>query len=141
VLTYQPASGNLQGSIVVSARGLTTDNKRRDAKMHEKVLKSSPHPLITLNILRADGVLDPETGGALQLEAELILLGQAHPLSFPVEISVSDMENGVLLATGAFMVPYVAWGLEDPSAVFLRVDKEVRVSFSAAGTLIPVPAP
>jgi hypothetical protein len=35
----------------------------------------------------------------------------------------------------------VAWGLTDPSAVFLRVDKEVRVTFSAAGTLAPVSDP
>jgi hypothetical protein len=141
VLTYAPAAGTLNGIIRMPATGLTTDNQRRDRKMHGQVLKSAEHPWIIMKLQRADGFLNPESGGALQIEAELVLLGQGHPVSFPVEISIIDPDSGRVRAAGAFSVPYVAWGLEDPSAVFLRVDKEVRVTFSADGTLAPASSP
>jgi len=141
ILSYEPHDGTLTGTITVAAAGLTTDNTRRDRKMHEQVLKSAAHPSIVMTLRRADGTLDPENGGYLQIEADLVLLGQPHPISFPVEIRVTDPEHGTVRAEGSFSVPYVAWGLTDPSAVFLRVDKEVRVTFSAAGTLTPVADP
>jgi hypothetical protein len=140
-LTHTLATGELAGAIELPAATLTTDNRRRDSKMHQQVLKSTEYPLIRMILRRADGILNPATGGALQIEADLVLLGRPHPVSFPAEITILDVETGRLRATGAFSVPYVAWGLEDPSSIFLRVDKEVRVTFSAVGILALAPTP
>jgi hypothetical protein len=40
-----------------------------------------------------------------------------------------------LHATGSFAVPYVQWGLKDPSTLMLRVNKEVQIDLSLNGTL------
>jgi hypothetical protein len=141
VLTYSADTGELIGSIGLAAAGVTTENQRRDHKMHQQVLKSAEHPRIALILRRADGDLNTTTGGALQIEADLELLGEPHPLSFPVEITILDPESGSFRASGAFSVPYVAWGLEDPSSVFLRVDQEVQVTFSTGGILGPETSP
>jgi hypothetical protein len=37
--------------------------------------------------------------------------------------------------TTAFPVPYVAWGMKDPSAFILRVGKQVDIRIHAAGTV------
>lgn len=37
-----------------------------------------------------------------------------------------------------FEIPYVEWGLDDPSTFILRVAKEVRVTIETAGTIIVV---
>ena len=140
-LDFAPEEGLLTGSVILAAAGLTTENESRDKKMQEEVLKSPIHPDIVLELKRAEGPFDPETGGDLQVEASLHLLGKSHPVSFPLEVTILMDEEGGFRAKGAFMVPYVAWGLKDPSKVFLRVDKEVQVSFSTAGTMRVTPPP
>jgi len=138
-LQYTPGEGLLTGAVILPAAGLDTGNKSRDRRMRGDVLESAAHPDIILMLERAYGVFDPGTGGDLQVEGSLQLLGETHPVSFPLEIIISLEEEGQFRARGAFMVPYVAWGLKDPSSIFLRVDKEVSVSFSAAGRLVAVP--
>ncbi|MCZ6746237.1 MAG: YceI family protein [Acidobacteria bacterium] len=140
-LEYAPGQGLLTGAVILPAAGLATGNQRRDRRMQGQVLESAAHPDIILTLERAEGAFDPETGGDLQVEGSLQLLGASHPVSFPLEIIILLDEEGRFRARGAFMVPYVAWGLKDPSMVFLRVEKEVRVSFSAAGRILAVPPP
>ncbi len=40
-------------------------------------------------------------------------------------------------AKGSFIVPYVKWGLKDPSIMILKVAKEVHIDLDLAGTLSP----
>ncbi len=46
------------------------------------------------------------------------------------------MQNDLVTATAKFSVPYVAWGMKDPSNLVLRVDKIVDVDVTLAGTLV-----
>lgn len=140
-LRFTPASGLLQGNASIRAASMTTGNHRRDRRMQQDVLESSAHPLIMLHGQRADGVLDPDSGGDLQIEALLEILGRKHPVSFPLEISILNAETGRIRISGSLKIPYVAWGLRDPSAIFLRVEKEVEVSFAGEGLLRPVLQP
>ncbi len=140
-LEFVPGQGLLTGAVILPAAGLTTGNQRRDQRMQGHVLQSETHGEIILTLERAEGPFDPETGGDLQVEGSLQLLGTSHPVSFPLEITILLDQEGQFRAKGAFMVPYVMWGLKDPGMVFLRVDKEVRVSFSAAGSILAVPPP
>lgn len=38
-------------------------------------------------------------------------------------------------ATTHFLIPYVAWGIKDPSFALVRVEKEVAMDVAAKGTL------
>jgi hypothetical protein len=60
------------------------------------------------------------------------ILGQAHEITIPLKIQIVDDR---FTATGDFEVPYVTWGLTDPSTFVLRVAKVVTVSTSAEGTI------
>jgi hypothetical protein len=45
------------------------------------------------------------------------------------------VQNDLVTATTTFAVPYVAWGMKDPSNLVLRVDKTVDVRVVLTGTV------
>jgi hypothetical protein len=46
--------------------------------------------------------------------------------------------NGTQIsATTHFPIPYVAWGIKDPSIPFVRGEKEVAIDILAKGSLSP----
>jgi hypothetical protein len=47
------------------------------------------------------------------------------------------IEGSSLTAKGMFVVPYVKWGLKDPSIFILKVAKDVQIDMTLAGTLAP----
>jgi len=48
---------------------------------------------------------------------------------------VVHLEGSTWTATADFTVPYVNWGMKNPSVLFLRVGNDVKVRFHAAGTV------
>jgi hypothetical protein len=50
----------------------------------------------------------------------------------PVKASV---ESGRFTATSRLSIPYVKWGMRDPSSLILRVSKTVEVEINLAGTI------
>lgn len=131
-LRFGPDTGIADGEIVVDATSADTANRSRDKKMHSRVLLSQAHPTIVLRPRGVIGDLRPERKSAIEIEADLELLGKAHPIRIPLTVQI---HGGLFTADGTFEIPYVEWGLEDPSTFVLRVAKEVRVNVSATGTI------
>jgi len=74
----------------------------------------------------------------VSLEGMLTFHGAEHPMTLPARITVDGTR---LLAELDFDVPYVAWGLHDPSFLFLRVAKVAKVHVRTEGELsAPLPA-
>jgi hypothetical protein len=49
-----------------------------------------------------------------------------------------DTTGNKVSAKATFSVPFVDWGMHDPSILFLRVEKSVVVTVTASGTLSEV---
>jgi polyisoprenoid-binding protein YceI len=131
-----PDSGALRGAIIIDATALATGNERRDRKMHAEVLESGPFPSIILRPRRLRGPFDPYRGGTVVVEAELETHGARHEVRLPLRIKVDGQRATV---TGSFTLPYVEWGMADPSVFLLRVAKEVLVQVDLAADLLPAP--
>ena len=58
--------------------------------------------------------------------------GQQPPMTLEVKARV---EGQILTADTSFAIPYVAWGLKNPSALFLRVNDQVNIHIHAVGQL------
>jgi polyisoprenoid-binding protein YceI len=126
--TFDTESGVASGEAVVDAASAGTDNPKRDKKMHGSVLLSAEHPRIVLRAERLEGVLDLTGTSAVTLVGALELLGVSHPIRVPMTVTV---DGDTARVDAAFSVPYVAWGLKDPSTFVLRVGKEVPVTIHA----------
>lgn len=136
-IVLDPESGAASGRIVLDATSAETGNRRRDGKMHEKVLESARYPDIVFTVARVSGSLRPAGRSDLQLHGTLTMHGVERPLDF---LASADAADGRVRASGDFRFPYPEWGMVDPSFLVLRVADEVGIEIDAVGRLAIEPA-
>jgi hypothetical protein len=78
------------------------------------------------------GSLAPSGPSELLLAGVLSLHGVDHSLTLPVQARVA---GEVVSAETAFEIPYVAWGLRNPSLLFLRVAPVAEVNLRTQARL------
>jgi polyisoprenoid-binding protein YceI len=131
-VAFDPAAGAASGEIVIDLEGAETGNKSRDKTMHEEVLETQKHPTAVFRAEKVRGTVPESGAGQLTLEGTLSFHGADHKVSLPAKV---DVQNGRVQADTQFEIPYVEWGLHDPSIIMLRVAKVVTVKIHAVGTL------
>ncbi len=133
-IEYSGATGALRGEIVVDAPSGASGDASRDKKMHAEVLESEKYPAIAFRLDRVEGKLAAAGESAVEVHGIFSLHGAEHELTVPATVKL-DGKNWT--ATVHFTVPYVQWGLKNPSVFFLRVSKSVDVDIAATGTFAP----
>ena len=134
-LSFDPASGGAAGCLRVEARSGESGNGSRDRKMHEQVLETARFPQIVLRPLRVDGALPASGEATLRVQGLLALHGGWHAVTLPIRLTRTGED---LVADATLTIPYVTWGLTDPSVFVFRASKSVELQMHAAGTLTPV---
>lgn len=130
---FNPASGTASGLVVVDATSGDSGSKGRDNKMHKEILESGKYPEATFTPDRVSGPFNAEGASTLQVSGIFRLHGTDHPvtLSFPVQVN----GNSIALSTH-MVIPYVRWGLKNPSTFILRVSDKLDLDINATGRLI-----
>jgi len=133
-IRFDPLTGDASGEIVVDATSADTGNGSRDKKMHNKVLRSVDFRSIVLRPERIEGTVNGAGESEVTLVGTLELAGSSHPIRIPMTV---DLKKDRVTIKARFEVPYVEWGLKNPSTLLLRVSKEVEVSIEAQGEIVP----
>ncbi|MGV8042318.1 MAG: YceI family protein [Thermoanaerobaculaceae bacterium] len=133
-IRFDRATGLASGQVVLDARRATTSSKRRDEKMHAEVLESGRYPTIVFVPTRLEAKEDAPDRGTVKLWGTLSIHGTDHPVEL---VAAVRREGDRVVADARLVVPYVAWGMHDPSVLVLRVAKQVEVRIHAVGTLSP----
>lgn len=131
-IRFDGERGTATGTVTIDASDAETGNKRRDKTMREKVLESAQFPQIVFTPTHLQGEIAASGTSHLELIGAIAIHGAEHPLTLPTTVSV---DGDHLQAETSFSIPYVEWGMHDPSIVFLRVAKEVVISIVADGKL------
>ena len=131
-LAFDPATGAASGEIAVDLASAQTGNKSRDKTMLEEVLETGRFPLAVFHAEKIRGNVPASGAGEVTLDGTLSFHGSDHKVSLPAKIDVRD---GRVRADTRIEIPYVEWGLHDPSLMMLRVAKVVSVNIRAEGTL------
>jgi polyisoprenoid-binding protein YceI len=129
-LRFDPEAGTAGGEIRIDATKAETGNKKRDKTMHEKVLESPRYPLFLFHAERIEGQLAASGTSDLELHGTVTIHGADHPLTLPAKVTI---DGDHVSATTTFPVPFVEWGMKDPSWFMLKVAKEVEVTVKAEG--------
>ena len=120
------------GTITLDATSGRTGNDGRDRKMHREILESGRFPEITLTVQRLTGEVPSEGHSQVTVEGTIAVHGTSHAVSLTVPIEV---RGGQVSGDASFVVPYVAWGLKNPSTFLLHVSETVTVEIHAVGRL------
>ena len=131
-IVFSPADGKASGSIVVDALSGQSGNSARDKRMTNQVLQSASFKTVTFTPIGFTGAFHASGDSALKVRGLFTILGTAHEIEVPMQIQVNGEQ---IHAIGTFTVPYVQWGMKDPSTMLLRVNKEVQIDLSLMGTL------
>ena len=134
---FNPATGAASGLVVVDVTSGDTGSNARDRKMHKEILESSKYPEATFTPTKVSGPSGLNDHETLEVTGTFNLHGTDHAvtLTFPITL------NGPTLTTHTHMVlPYVAWGLKNPSTFILRVNDKLDLDIDATGRLLQTSA-
>jgi polyisoprenoid-binding protein YceI len=139
--TFHVESGSVQfglnspqvsGSVVVAAGSGKSGNDTRDHRMSADVLNAPQFAEATFNPKHMSGSISATGDSTVQVDGILTLHGTPHDLTVPMQIHIEG-EN--CTAKTHFTIPYVKWGLKDPSTFLLRISKEVNMDITLVGQL------
>jgi polyisoprenoid-binding protein YceI len=128
------ATGEAGGLIVVDARSGDSGIGARDNRMKDSVLEVQKYPAITFQPRHATGQLEKDGQFHARLQGVLTLHGAEHQIVMEVQ---GRLVGDILTAKSHFSVPYVEWGMKDPSVLFLTVAKQVDIDIATQGHVVP----
>jgi len=136
-IRFDPATGKAGGEIIVDATSGISESDGRDKKMHQQVLESPKYPEITFTPNLLKGAIALHGTSQVDVSGVFRLHGQDHDLT--LTIAVEPAAGGQIQATTKFSVPYIKWGLKNPSNFLLKVNDTVEIEIQATAQLAPVP--
>jgi polyisoprenoid-binding protein YceI len=156
-IQFDPSTGVASGAIIVDAASGETGNGSRDKKMHGEILESAKFPdiVFTPNHVDVHAGAQPATATSTQsqlrellaqrsafqadVSGTLRLHGSDHRTTLRIAIRPANAAQ-VQLST-QFAIPYVEWGLKNPSTFILRVSDSVDIEVQATAAVTPIRTP
>jgi polyisoprenoid-binding protein YceI len=102
-IRFDPDSGKASGEIVVDVTSGASGSEARDRRMHKEILQSQSQ---------------------MDVHGVLKIHGADHELTMHFQV---ECTGGQYAASTHFVIPYVEWGMKNPSTFLLKVDKTVDV--------------
>ncbi len=129
-VSFDPQTRKVSGLLVVDATSGESGNSGRDSKMHKEILESQKYPEITFAPLEVEGEVPPQGDSQLQVKGTFRIHGEDHVIVIPVALQLAGAE---LTLDTDFSIPYLSWGLKNPSTFILRASDTVQLSIHASG--------
>ena len=137
-IQVDPATGKASGEIVVYATSGDSGNDSRDQKMHKEVLESAKYQDVIFRPDRVEGKIAPQGTFTVQVHGIFVLHGREHELTVPVQ---AEFAGDHWTASTKFTVPFIDWGLKNPSSFLLKVNHAVEIELELKGRLQNSTAP
>ena len=129
-LHFDPETGKAGGEIVVAATSGESGSKSRDARMHKEILETPRYPEVIFRPTQVEGKVDQTGASDVKLNGIFSIHGADHDLTALVHAELTgDRWRG----TSKFEVPYVKWGIKNPSNFLLKVKPVVSVELEMSG--------
>jgi len=131
-IAFDRSTAMMSGSIDVLAGSGKTGNDSRDKKMNKDILQVEQHAKVSFEPKSYTGVIAPSGYSTIQITGIFTLLGIPHEIALPVLV---DLEGAAATVKAHFVVPYVQWGLKNPSFLIWKADNDVTIDLFLTGQL------
>jgi len=131
-IEFDRSNAKMSGSVAILAGSGKTGNDSRDKKMDKDILKVDQYAIISFEPKTYTGTIPPSGDSTIQVSGVFTLLGNPHDLTIPMQI---HMDGSKATARGQFVVPYVQWGLKNPSFMFWKAENDVAIDLNLVGTI------
>ncbi len=78
------------------------------------------------------GVIAPSGDSTIQVTGIFTLLGTPHEITIPILV---HLEGTTAAAKAHFVVPYIQWGLKNPSFLIWKADNDVAIDLFLVGSI------
>ena len=131
---FDPSTGKAGGEIVVFATSGESGNDSRDKRMHNEILETGKYPEVVFHPTQVEGKVAASGPSDVKLHGIFSIHGTDHELTALVH---AELAGDHWTGTGKFEVPYVTWGIKDPSNFFLKVKHVAHVELEMSGATKP----
>jgi len=131
-IEFDPSAPKMSGSVVVLAGSGKTGNDSRDKKMNKDILKVEQYATVSFEPKTYSGAIALSGDSTIQATGTFILLGTPNEITIPILV---HLEGTTATAKAHFVVPYVQWGLKNPSFLIWKAENDVAIDLSLAGRL------
>jgi polyisoprenoid-binding protein YceI len=127
---FDPQTGKAGGEVAVYATSGESGNSSRDERMHKEILQTAKYPDAIFRPSQVEGKVALSGASDVKLRGVLLLHGGEHEIVADVH---SEMTGDHWTGTAKFDVPYIQWGIKDPSNWLLKVKPVVNVEIDMVG--------
>ena len=129
-IEFDRGNRKMSGSVTVLAGSGKTGNGSRDKKMTKDILKVDQYTTVSFAPETYTGAIAPSGDSTIQVSGVFSLLGKPHDLTIPMQI---HPDGSKAMARAQFVVPYVQWGLKNPSFMFWKAENDVAIDLNLVG--------
>ncbi len=133
-ISFDSVTGKAGGEVVIDATSGNSGSSARDSRMHKNILESDRYPEIVFTPDRIEGKVPAEGQFQVLLHGLFKIHGVEHEMLLPMRV---DASKDQMSAATRFAVPYVKWGMKNPSTFILRVNESVDIDIHAVGHVAP----
>ncbi|ADV83644.1 YceI family protein [Terriglobus saanensis] len=131
-ISFDRAITQISGLVTVVAGSGKTGNDSRDKKMNKDILKVDQFTTVSFAPKAYRGMIVASGDSTIQVSGVFTLLGTGHDITVPMQIRIV---GSTATAKAQFAVPYVQWGLRNPSFLFWKAENDVAVDLSLVGSV------
>jgi polyisoprenoid-binding protein YceI len=129
-LIFDPATGAASGEIVVDVTSGDSGSGARDKRMHKEILESARYPEAVFTPDHVSGELAQSGESQLDVHGNFQIHGVSHAITFHFR---AEVKSGEVVTSTNFTIPYVQWGMKNPSNFLLKVSDKVEMAVQATG--------
>lgn len=130
---FDPETGKASGEITVDTSSGESGDSGRDKRMHKEILETGKYSEAIFRPRQIDGKVARNGPSDVKVEGRMTLHGGEHEV---VAIVHAELSADHWTATAKFDVPYIQWGIKDPSNWLLKVKPVVNVEIDMTGSII-----